>query len=539
MNSAGTAKAGRREWLGLAVLALSALMLSVDISVLFLALPQLSADLEPSITQQLWISDIYGFMLAGFLVTMGTLGDRIGRRRLLLIGAAAFGTASVVAAFSVNAPMLIVSRAILGIAGATLAPSTLALISNMFRDEKQRGSAIAIWTSCFIGGIALGPVLGGVLLDTFWWGSAFLIGVPVMAVLLVVGPRVLPEFRDPNAGRLDLTSVALYLAAVLPAIYGFKEIARNGWQPVPIATVGAGVAFGVLCVRRQWRLAYPLFDLRLFRNRTFRSVVTIFLLVGVIQSGAFLMVNLYLQLVEGLSPLQAGLRLLPAAFAMIAATMAAPRIASRIRPASVMAASLVISAAGYLVISRVPASMGVTALMVGLAITNVGVGPIVALGYGLVLSAAPPEKAGSAASVNETGGEFGVALGIALLGSLGTAIYRFKMDGAIPAGVSADIADAARESISGAVSAAAHVPGRIGAGLLEAAHQAFTTALNMVAGISAIVFVGLAVLAAISLRELRPVGESEAKDAEEAGGVPASLSEIAVSSLEAHTQPSD
>jgi DHA2 family multidrug resistance protein-like MFS transporter len=539
MNSASTAKAGRREWLGLAVLALSALMLSVDISVLFLALPQLSADLEPSITQQLWISDIYGFMLAGFLVTMGTLGDRIGRRRLLLIGAAAFGTASVMAAFSLNAPMLIVSRAILGIAGATLAPSTLALISNMFRDEKQRGSAIAIWTSCFIGGIALGPVLGGVLLDTFWWGSAFLIGVPVMAVLLVVGPRVLPEFRDPNAGRLDLTSVALYLAAVLPAIYGFKEIARNGWQPVPIATVGAGVAFGVLCVRRQWRLANPLFDLRLFRNRTFRSVVTIFLLVGVVQSGAFLMVNLYLQLVEGLSPLQAGLRLLPAAFAMIAATMAAPRIASRIRPASVMAASLVISAAGYLVISRVPASMGVTALMVGLAITNVGVGPIVALGYGLVLSAAPPEKAGSAASVNETGGEFGVALGIALLGSLGTAIYRFKMEDAIPAGVRADIADAARESISGAVSAAAHVPGRSGAGLLEAAHQAFTTALNTVAGISAIVFVGLAVLAAISLRELRPVGESEAKDAQEAGGVPASLSEIAVSSLEAHTQPSD
>src|SRR6266540_3710506 len=539
MNSASTAKAGRREWLGLAVLALSALMLSVDISVLFLALPQLSADLEPSITQQLWISDIYGFMLAGFLVTMGTLGDRIGRRRLLLIGAAAFGTASVVAAFSLNAPMLIVSRAILGIAGATLAPSTLALISNMFRDEKQRGSAIAIWTSCFIGGIALGPVLGGVLLDTFWWGSAFLIGVPVMAVLLVVGPRVLPEFRDPNAGRLDLTSVALYLAAVLPAIYGFKEIARNGWQPVPIATVGAGVAFGVLCVRRQWRLAYPLFDLRLFRNRTFRSVVTIFLLVGVIQSGAFLMVNLYLQLVEGLSPLQAGLRLLPAAFAMIAATMAAPRIASRIRPASVMAASLVISAAGYLVISRVPASMGVTALMVGLAITNVGVGPIVALGYGLVLSAAPPEKAGSAASVNETGGEFGVALGIALLGTLGTAIYRFKMEDAIPAGVRADIADAARESISGAVSAAAHVPGRSGAGLLEAAHQAFTTALNTVAGISAIVFVGLAVLAAMSLRELPPVGESEAKDAQEAGGVPASLSEIAVSSLEAHTQPSD
>jgi DHA2 family multidrug resistance protein-like MFS transporter len=285
MNSIHSLKAGRREWLGLVVLALSALMLSVDISVLFLALPHLSADLKPSVSQQLWISDIYGFMIAGFLVSMGTLGDRIGRRRLLLIGAASFGIASVVAAFSVNASMLIASRAVLGIAGATLAPSTLALISNMFRDPRQRGFAIAVWTSCFIGGVALGPVLGGLLLDYFWWGSAFLIGVPVMVVLVIVGPKVLPEYRDPNAGRLDLTSVALYLMAVLPAIYGLQEIARNGWQPVPIGAIGTGVAFGALCVQRQWRLAHPLFDLQLFRNRTFRSVVTIFLLVGVIQSG--------------------------------------------------------------------------------------------------------------------------------------------------------------------------------------------------------------------------------------------------------------
>src|SRR6266540_194206 len=322
-------QAGRREWLGLAVLALSALMLSVDISVLFLALPQLSADLEPTITQQLWISDIYGFMIAGFLVTMGTLGDRIGRRRLLLIGAAAFGIASMVAAFSVNASMLIASRAVLGIAGATLAPSTLALISNMFRDPKQRGVAIAAWTSCFIGGVALGPVLGGLLLDYFWWGSAFLLGVPVMVVLLVAGPRLLPEYRDPDAGRLDLTSVALYLVAVLPAIYGLKETARNGWQPVSVAAIVAGAAFGVACVLRQWRLEHPLFDLRLFRSRTFSSVVPVFLLVGVIQSGAFLLVNLYLQLVEGLSPLQSGLRLLPPALAMIVATLVTPRLANR------------------------------------------------------------------------------------------------------------------------------------------------------------------------------------------------------------------
>jgi DHA2 family multidrug resistance protein-like MFS transporter len=538
MSSPETSKAGRREWLGLGVLALSALMLSVDISVLFLALPQLSEDLKPSVTQLLWISDIYGFMLAGFLVTMGTLGDRIGRRRLLLIGAAAFGIASVAAAFSVNASMLIASRAVQGIAGATLAPSTLALISNMFRDPKQRGFAIAAWTSCFIGGVALGPVLGGLLLDSFWWGSVFLLGVPVMVVLLVVGPKVLPEYRDPNAAMLDLTSVALYLVAVLPAIYGLTEIARSGWHPQLVTAMGVGVVFGVLFAQRQWRLVDPLLDLRLFRNHTFRSVVAIFLLVGVIQSGAFLLINLYLQLVAGLSPLQAGLRLLPAAVAMIAATMAAPRIASRIRPAYVMAAALMISALGYLLISRVDASTGVPALMVGLTITNVGVGPIIALGYGLVLGSAPPEKAGSASAVNETGGEFGVALGIALLGSLGTLIYHVQIQDLIPPGVSADLAGVARESVAGAVTAADQLPTGLSADLLEAARHAFTSALNTVAGVSGIAFIGLAIIAAVSLRRVRPVGEAEASDDEQAGGVPASLSDIAMSSMDAHTPSS-
>jgi MFS transporter, DHA2 family, multidrug resistance protein len=528
--------AGGREWLGLAVLALSALMLSVDISVLFLALPAMSADLEPTATQLLWISDIYAFMLAGFLVTMGTLGDRIGRRRLLLIGAAAFGIASVVAAFSVNASMLIAARAALGIAGATLAPSTLALISTMFLDQRQRGTAIAIWTSCFMSGIALGPLLGGLLLESFWWGSAFLLGLPVMVVLLVLGPRVLPEYRDPNAGRLDLLSVALYLLAVLPAMYGLKEIARNGPGGAPIGAMVAGLAFGALCLRRQWRLEHPLFDLKLFRDPTFRSVVTIFLLVGVIQAGAFLMINLYLQLVAGLSTLEAGLRLLPSAVAMVAATLAAPRIATRIPQVTVMAAALVIAAAGYGVIALVGPSAGVSTLMIGLVITSLGIGPIVALGYGLVLGAAPPEKAGSAAAINETGGEFGIALGIAAIGSLGTAIYRLNMEDAIPAGVSASVADTARESIVGATSAAADLPAPLASDLLESTHRAFATALDTVAVLSAVVLVGLAILAAVRLRRLRTLGElPPGEGEEEAGRPPASLSEIASDGLEAHT----
>jgi MFS transporter, DHA2 family, multidrug resistance protein len=188
--------AGRREWVGLAVLALPTLLLSLDMSVLYLALPYLSADLGASATQQLWIMDIYGFMIAGFLVTMGTLGDRIGRRRLLMTGGVAFAVASVFAAYSTSPEMLIVTRALLGIAGATLMPSTLALISTMFRDQHQRGVAIAVWMTCFMGGMTVGPLVGGLLLQSFWWGSAFLLGVPVMAVLLVAAPALLPEYRD-------------------------------------------------------------------------------------------------------------------------------------------------------------------------------------------------------------------------------------------------------------------------------------------------------------------------------------------------------
>jgi MFS transporter, DHA2 family, multidrug resistance protein len=245
------------------------LLLSLDISVLYLALPQITADLHVSATQQLWVMDIYGFLIAGFLITMGTLGDRIGRRRLLMIGASAFGVASVLAAYSVNAEMLIATRALLGIAGATLMPSTLALITNMFRDEHQRGVAIAVWMCCFMGGMTIGPLIGGTLLENFWWGSAFLLGVPVMALLLGSAPLLLPEFRDPDAGRLDLTSVALSLATILPVIYGIKEFARQGWSPTNAAAVIVGLAFGFGFVRRQRRLPNPLLDLGLFRRGAF------------------------------------------------------------------------------------------------------------------------------------------------------------------------------------------------------------------------------------------------------------------------------
>ncbi len=232
-GTGAAARAGRREWAGLAVLALPTLLASMDLTVLHLAVPHISADLQPSGSQMLWIVDIYGFLVAGSLITMGTLGDRIGRRRLLLTGAAIFGAASVLAAFATSAEMLIATRALLGVAGATLLPSTLGLIRSIFVNPSQRALAIGLWAAIFSAGTAIGPVLGGVLLDHFWWGSVFLLGVPAMVALLVLGPIFLPEVRDPDAGRLDLLSAALSLTSVLAVIYGLKRIAEEVWAGRP------------------------------------------------------------------------------------------------------------------------------------------------------------------------------------------------------------------------------------------------------------------------------------------------------------------
>jgi MFS transporter, DHA2 family, multidrug resistance protein len=284
MNDTIAPRAGRREWLGLALLALPTMVIGLDLTVLHLAVPSLSADLQPGSSQLLWITDIYGFMIAGLLITMGTLGDRVGRRRLLIIGAAAFGLASVLAAYSTSAEMLIATRALLGITGATLMPSTLSLISNMFKDPKQRAFAIAAWMINFMLGGAIGPLAGGILLEHFWWGSVFLIGVPVMAIVVVLARVLLPEYRNPGAGRMDLPSVALSLVAILGLIYGIKELAKDGVGLAPGVAIGAGLLVGVAFLGRQRSLRDPLIDLSLFRSRRFTGALTV-LVLGTVALG--------------------------------------------------------------------------------------------------------------------------------------------------------------------------------------------------------------------------------------------------------------
>jgi MFS transporter, DHA2 family, multidrug resistance protein len=502
--------ATRREWIGLAVLGLGAFTYVLDLTVLDLAIPRISADLRPTSTELLWILDIYGFFVAGALVTMGTLGDRIGRRRLLLAGAAAFAALSVVAALSTSPLMLIASRAALGIAGATLAPSTLSLIFHMFQDGGQRSRAIAVWIGAFSAGSAVGPVVGGVLLEFFWWGSVFLLAVPVMAVLLILGPRVLPESRDPDAGRLDPLSAAMAIAAVLAAIFGVKQLAQDGLSLLAITGVLAGVLIGLLWVRRQQDLAEPMIDLSLFRHPRFSAALTVNFLAVFVAVGYFLFVAQYLQLVANLSPFEAGLLSLPSAIAFIVGSQAAPRLLLRFKPAHLVGGALAFGSLGLLLLAVVPVSGGLIVLVVASVVISLGLAPVFGLTTELIVGAAPQEQTGAASGISETGSELGGALGVAILGSLGVAIYRAGVATALPAGVPASVAAAAKDTLGGAVGVSASLPPALGEPLLAAARTAFVDGLHVTAAIAAIVGFGLALFALRTLRE--PVTPSAAPE---------------------------
>jgi DHA2 family multidrug resistance protein-like MFS transporter len=416
-------RATRREWIGLGVIALPCLLYSMDLTVLNLALPALGADLEPSTVQLLWIVDIYGFLVAGSLITMGTLGDRIGRRRLLMIGAAVFGAASVLAAFSTSAGMLIATRALLGVAGATLAPSTFSLIRNMFHDPQERTFAIGVWITSYSAGAAIGPLLGGALLQFFWWGSVFLLAVPVMVLLLILAPVLLPEYRDPNAGRIDFQSAALSLAAVLALIFGLKQAAQHGFSWFSTLTILLGITLGAVFVQRQRTLAHPLIDLRLFRAPAFSASLAIYTLGTFVAFGIFVFMTQYLLLVLEMAPLEAGLWTVPFALGFILGSMLAPRLVRSFRPADVMAGGMAIAALGYILLTQVSRTEGPGLLVTGMVLQSIGIAPVFTLTNDLIMATAPPERAGAASGISETASELGGALGIALLGSLATAVY--------------------------------------------------------------------------------------------------------------------
>lgn len=470
----------RRAWWGLAVLVLPVLLVSMDMSVLYLALPAITADLDPSASEQLWILDAYGFLIAGLLITMGSLGDRIGRRRILLLGASLFGLASVIAAFAPTSALLIAARALMGIGGATLLPSSLSLITDLFADPRARGRAIGVWTAFFAGGAVVGPIIGGVLLHHFWWGSVFLINVPVLLVLLLVAPALLPERRVASGSPLDLPSVVMSVVGIMAAVYAVKHVAEYGLDAVTLVTGAVGVGLIMAFVRRQRILTVPLVDLSLLANREF-TVAIGSSLAGMMSLAAFsYLSSIYLQSVTGRDPLAAAYLGVPLAVTVFASSMYGSRIAERLGVSTTFVASLVLAALGSLMLLGVGVDGGVAWYVAGSAVAGLGYGTVFTLVSEVAVGSVPEEQTGAAVGVSETSFELGNALGLALLGSLAAWIFAAGGDFAPTLGETLE---------SGA-----------GAGVIDAAKQSFVDGMHLATAIGAGLMLLMAALAARSRR---------------------------------------
>ncbi|GGN70686.1 MFS transporter [Streptomyces albiflavescens] len=484
------------RWPALAVLILAVLLVAVDATVLGLATPYISEDLKPSGTQLLWIGDVYSFVIAGLLVSMGSLGDRIGRKKLLLLGATAFGLISVLNAYATTPELMILARALLGVAGATLMPATLALIRNLFHDPRERSLAIGIWGATASAGTAVGPVAGGFLLEHFWWGSVFLINLPVMIVLVLVGSKLLPESRNPNPGPWDLSSVTLSLVGMIGVVYGVKEAAAHGlsWQPVATGLLGAAALYWF--VRRQLTLPAPLLDVRLFRNRGFSGAVLADLFTVLGMSGLVFFLSQYLQLVQGRGPFEAGLAEVPAAVGAVATGLVAGTFARRFSVRAVVSGGLAAVGLALGSLTLLSQSTGYPLLGAALLVVGVGAGFSFTVTADVILSSVPKEQAGAASAVSETAYELGAALGIALLGSVVTGVYAGFTG---PAGTPAE----AHASLGGAVESAAELPAHTSEAMLSAARESFVDGLTLASGAGALVLLATAVAAWFLLKGQR------------------------------------
>lgn len=479
------AKATYREWIGLATIALPCIVYAMDLTILNLAVPSLSADLKPSAAQLLWIVDIYGFLAAGSLLIMGTLGDRIGRRKLLLIGSACFAALSLIAAFSRTPGMLIAARALLGIAGATMAPSTLSLISSMFRDDRERTFAVSVWVASFSLGGAIGPAIGGMILAHFRWGAIFLVPVPVMTLLLIAGPFLLPEHKNPQAGRVDLASAILSVVSVLPIVYAVKLAAQAGSLIWSTLAAVIGIAFGTWFLRRQRGLSDPLLDLSLFRCRAVAVALAIYTFDFFVGFGILIIVAQYLQLVLELTPLQAGLWSTPVGVGFVVGSLLTSTALKLMRPGYVLGCGLALGATGLSIMALAAHVHNLILIVLGNVAFSIGTGPCTTIIADLVVSAAPQEQSGAVSALSELASELGGALGIALLGSLVTVVYRSTLSASAPStlhGASLELALRGIGSAAGSVH-----PGEGAHSLMDFARAAYSDATQVAFWVAAVV----------------------------------------------------
>ena len=488
-----------RRWAALAVLMLPVLLIAVDNTVLAFAIPGISAALTPSGTQLLWVVDAYPLVLAALLVPMGSLGDKVGRRRLLLIGSLGFAVVSAVAAFVPTAGLLIAARAALGFFGAMLMPATLSIIRNIFTDATERRTAIAVWAAGFSGGAALGPIVGGFLLEHFWWGSVFLLAVPVLIPLLVLGLWLIPESRDPHPGPIDLVSIVLVMATMTPFVWAVKDFAQGGIDAVQALALLVAIGSGILFVRRQLARPVPMLDVRLFTVPAFSGAIIANLLSIFSLVGFMFFVSQHLQLVSGRTPMEAGLLLVPGLVITVAAGLAVVPLVRVVSPAAVVTGGLLLNAVGYglvLVSGQAGSDLG---LLLAFAILGAGVGGAETISNDLILSAVPAQKAGAASAISETAYESGAVLGTAVLGSILTAAYRSGVE--VPEAVTGAAATTAGETLGGAVEVARTLPDPVAEALLASATHAFDSGVVLTSAIGAGLMVIAAIVAGISLRK--------------------------------------
>lgn len=488
----------RLRWVALAVLMLPVLLVAIDNTVLAFAVPMISEALRPTGVELLWIVDVYPLVLAGLLVPMGSLGDRFGRRRMLLIGATGFAVISAIAAFVPTAGALIAARAAMGFFGAMLMPATLSLIRNIFIDAQERRIAIAIWAAGFSGGAALGPIVGGFLLEHFWWGSVFLLAIPLLLPLLVAGLKLLPESKDPNPGPIDPLSIVLVLAAMTALVWSIKSVAVHGFTTTVTATLLLAIVAGTWFVRRQLNRATPMLDVRLFANPVFSGSVAANLLSVFSLVGFLFFVSQHLQLVSGKTPVEAGLVLLPGLAVTVIAGLLVVKVVRRVRPGTVVVAGLLLNAVGYSLVMVSGETGSDLGLLIAFALLGAGVGAAETISNDLILSSVPAEKAGAASAISETAYEVGSVLGTAVLGGLLTAIYRGGV--ALPTSLTAEQAATAGETLGGATDVARSLPAEAAAELLESARAAFDSEVVVTSAIGVALMIGAAVLAGVTLR---------------------------------------
>lgn len=507
-------RATTRTWIGLSVLVLPLLLIAVDSMVLVFALPAISAELSPTGAQQLWIMDIYSFMLAGLLITMSSIGDRIGRRRLLLIGAVGFGAASVLGAISTTPEMLIAARAVLGLAGATIMPSTLSLIRNMFLDRDQRRFAVAVWGAAAAAGAAAGPVVGGWVIEHFSWHAAFLMNIPVMAVLLVLAPFFIPESRNPGHTGIDLLSSVQSLIAMLTLVYAIKSLAEGKDLPLAFLALAVGLVAGTFFVRRQLRLEHPMINVRLFRVRAFTGAVlgdliSIFALIG-----SLFALTQYLQLVLGLSAMESALWLLPQTVVSAGAGFLAAWLVRRLSAALLVSVGTLSAAGGFALLLGLSTTTEPWVIASALCLVALGVGIAMTLTHDIIMSSVPPERSGQAAAIGETAYELGTALGTAVLGSVLLSFYRSGLADSASGLIDDTLLARAGATLAEALEVAEQLGGTVGPQLVALAQQEFTTALVLTGALAALLLVGGAVMTGITLRGVSAQADLSHHDAD-------------------------